>query len=205
MNHTIAVRQLCDYSYSQQRLIAIDITAYYESLWLIYSWIWLTVRLIPTCYGIKCIILYDYRIQSCTIIWWFEYNRTTIVEDQSQDCTRLTIQSFKMVIVVHRRYIINNCKMNWKRSSMIIIICTINLVHSYGIPYDATVWQYEIYCTIVQGLSYVCVICDCKKNNCSIVMKLQRLMPIRQFPYSWVTIFNHPLNVTGALTNTCGR
>ena len=27
--------------------------------------------------------------------------------------------------------------MNWKKSSMIVIIRMINLVHSYGIPYDA--------------------------------------------------------------------
>ena len=60
-----------------------------------------------------------------------------------------------MIIIVHRRYIVNKSEDESEEifNDPIIIIRKINLGHSYGIPYDATVGQYDIYRTILQDLS----------------------------------------------------
>jgi len=90
MNHTIAV-QTTVRLFVQSTKINCDL--YYGRL-----------RIITINLQLSTIDHTNYRFQSCTIVRRIIYNRT----DQSQNCTKLTVRPFKIVIIVHRRYIVDN-------------------------------------------------------------------------------------------------
>ena len=141
--------------------------------------------------ALYCMITASYHLQlydeSCTII------------RQSWRISRkVTIWSFKIGIIVHHKYFVDKSYdeseeiFNYrnypddKSCSFILYTVWCNHAAIRDLSYDFT-W-------FVVGLFYKWLQI---KFNSSIMMKMPRLMPIRQFPHSSVTIFNHPLWGTG--------